>query len=133
MRTRRPSCSTSISSMSVSWISLRTALISLRSKAPSSGPLHIYAGARVYADQVADIDEQRNLYDRPGLQFGRLRPAGGGVTPDAGLRFAHPDLHEGREENSRRFGTMEQDGHDQPFLEETAGASSLFLVHPELL
>src|ERR1700675_2996106 len=95
---------------------------------PSSGSLHIGAGARVHAKQVADVDKQRNLDHCASLQFGRLRAARGGVATEAGLGFDHLELHKGRKYNTDRSPSVEQDGNDQFFLEDAASLPDLLLL-----
>src|SRR5829696_1105250 len=59
----------------------------------SSDPRQVLVGASVHPYPVADVDEERYLYNDTGLQGGRLVPARGRVALEARVRLGDLEVN----------------------------------------
>jgi hypothetical protein len=82
-----------------------------------SGAAAIIAGARIDAQPIADVDEQRHLDDSPGGQLRRLGAAGGRVAAHARIGLGHLELDEVRGRHRDRLVVPERNGVGFLFLQ----------------
>src|SRR5688572_3146031 len=74
------------------------------------GALQVLAGAGVYFDLIAFVDEERDGYREARLELGRLGRALRRVAFDAGLGLNHAEDDGGRKLHADRFVAVGQDG-----------------------